>query len=301
GCAGIMRVLLPGKSKLHGWVRRFGEGELREISRLVLLGLVILPLLPNRDMGYLGAINPFKIWLLVTLIVGISLAACLASKFIGSGKGAVISGVLGGMISSTATTAGMARRSRLAPETAATCALITMIASATVFVRVMAEILLAAGTSGRPMLAPFAILFGWSLVVSWLMARFVKIRQVDMTGEEVPSEFKAAVVFALLYVLVLLGVACAKEHLGDTGLYMVAAVSGLTDMDAITLSTSDLVAMGHLDTGRGWRLILLGGLANMAFKAGMAALLAHPSMLRPLLAAFGATAAGAVALWIWWP
>ena len=300
-CAGIMLVLLQGKSKLHGWVRRFGEGELREISRLVLLGLVILPLMPNRDMGYLGVVNPFKIWLLVTLIVGISLAAYLASKFIGGGKGAVISGVLGGMISSTATTAGMARRSRLAPETAASCALITMIATAIVFVRVMAEILLAAGASGRPMLAPFAILFGWSLVVSWLMARFVKIRQVDMTGEEVPSEFKAAVVFALLYVLVLLGVACAKEHLGDTGLYMVAAVSGLTDMDAITLSTSDLVAKGHLDTGRGWRLIMLGGLANMAFKAGMAALLAHPSMLRPLLAAFGATAAGAVVLWIWWP
>jgi len=299
-CAGIMMVLLQGKSRMHAWVGRFGEGELREISRLVLLGLVILPLLPNRDMGYLGVINPFKIWLLVVLIVGISLAAFLVSKFIGGRKGALLSGVLGGMISSTATTAGMARRSRNTPASSVTCALIVMIATAIVFVRVMAEILLAGGEAGRVMLAPFAMMLGWSLVVSWIMARFVDVRETD-DHEEVPSEFRAAVVFALLYVGVLLGVAFAKEHLGNSGLYAVAAISGLTDMDAITLSTAGLVAKGHIETDLGWRLILLGGLANMAFKLGLVALLAHRSMLWPLLAAFAATGVGAAALWIWWP
>ncbi|MCH7228046.1 MgtC/SapB family protein [Haloferula sp. A504] len=300
-CAGIVMVLLQGKSQLHGWVGRFGEGELREISRLVLLGLVILPLLPNREMGYLGVINPFKIWLMVVLIVGISLAAYLASKFIGGRKGAVLSGVLGGLISSTATTAGMARRSKSAPESSRVCALVVMIATAIVFVRVMAEIWIAGGEAGRPMLPPFAAMLGWAVVVAWVLGRFVKVRESAEDDREAPSEFKAAVVFALLYVGVLLGVAYAKEHLGDAGLYAVAAISGLTDMDAITLSTAELVGKGHIGTGQGWRVILLGGLANLVFKAGMVAVLAHRSMLWPVLAAFGATAAGATALWIWWP
>lgn len=300
-CAGIVMVLLQGKSRLHGWVGRFDEGELKEISRLVLLGLVILPLLPNRQMGYLGVVNPFKIWLMVVLIVGISLAAYLASKFIGGRKGALLSGVLGGLISSTATTAGVARRSKASPDSSRAGALIVMIATAIVFVRVMAEIFAAGGEAGRPMLTPFAIMLGWAVIVSWVMGRFVKVKEREGDDQEAPSEFKAAVVFALLYVGVLLGVAYAKQHLGDAGLYAVAAISGLTDMDAITLSTAELVGKGHVGAGQGWRVILLGGLANMVFKAGMVAVLAHRSMLWPVLLSFGATAAGAAALWTFWP
>lgn len=300
-CAGTMLVLLQEKSRLHGWVRRFGEGEFRALSRLVLLGLVILPLLPNRDMGYLDVINPFKIWLLVVLMVGISLAAYLASKFIGGSRGAVLSGVLGGLISSTATTAGIARRSKSAPTSSRACALIVMVASAIVFVRVIAEITFVAGEAGQAMLGPFAALLGWALIISWILARFVKIPEQEGTAQEVPSEFKAAVIFALLYVGVLLCVAYARQHLNDAGLYVVAAISGLTDMDAITLSTSQLVAKGHIAADQGWRVILLGGMSNMLFKAGMVVVLAHRSMLWPVLAAFGATGLGAAALWIWWP
>jgi uncharacterized membrane protein (DUF4010 family) len=144
-------------------------------------------------------------------------------------------------------------------------------------------------------------MLGWAVVVAWVLGRFVKVRESAGDDREAPSEFKAAVVFALLYVGVLLGVAYAKEHLGDAGLYAVAAISGLTDMDAITLSTAELVGKGHIGTGQGWRVILLGGLANLVFKAGMVAVLAHRSMLWPVLAAFGATGVGAAALWIWWP
>ena len=300
-CAGTMLVLLQEKTRLHGWVGRFGEGELRAISRLVLLGLVILPLLPNREMGYLNVINPFRIWLMVVLMIGISLASYLVAKFIGGHRGAVISGILGGMISSTATTAGIARRSKTSPEISRACALIVMIASAIVFMRVIVEIAVVAGAAGRQMLVPFALLLGWALVVSWILGRFVRISAEGDAGQEVPSEFKAAVIFVFLYVGVLLGVAYARQHLGDAGLYAVAAISGLTDMDAITLSTSELVVKGHMAADQGWRVILLGGMANMFFKVGMVAVLGHRSMLWPVLAAFGATGVGAAALWIWWP
>ncbi len=299
--SGVVMVLLHGKSRMHGWVDRFGPGELREIARLVLIGLVILPLLPNEDMGYLDVINPFKVWMMVVLIVAISLSAYLASKFIGGQKGALLSGVLGGLISSTATTAGASRRASAAPDSSRACAFIVVVATAIVFARVMVEVVAAGGAEGRPMLWPLGIMFVWSALVSAAMAWKGTGDAGMETSEEAPSELKAAIVFALLYVAVLLGVAYAKDQLGQGALYGVAAISGLTDMDAITLSTSQLVAGGNVEPAQGWRVILLGGLSNMIFKLGMVAVLGTRKMLGPVLIGFGAIGGGAAALWILWP
>ena len=300
-CAGGVMVLLHAKETMHGWVDRFREGELREISKLVLIALVILPLLPNRDMGYLDVINPFEIWLMVALIMAISLAAYFALKFLGGKEGALLSGLLGGLISSTATTAGVSRRSKTAPDASMACAFIVMVATTVVFARVIAEIFVAAGENGRSMIWPIAIMLAWSAVVAGAMW-FKGVGQAGaIEQDEAPSEFKAAILFALLYVAVLCGVAFAKEKLGQSGLYAVAAISGLTDMDAITLSTSRLVADGHLEAPQGWRVILLGGVSNMIFKAGMVLVLGARRMLWPVLITFGATAAGAAVLWVVWP
>ena len=102
--AGSVMVLLQEKKALHQMVHKIGESDLREIARLVLIGLVILPLLPNKSFGDNDLLNPFSIWLMVVLIVGISLAAYLAGKFLGPAKGTAVTGIFGGLISSTATT-----------------------------------------------------------------------------------------------------------------------------------------------------------------------------------------------------
>ncbi|MBB5350406.1 uncharacterized membrane protein (DUF4010 family) [Haloferula luteola] len=299
--SGVVMVLLHAKAKLHAWVDRFGEGELREVARLVLIGLVILPLLPNREMGYLDVINPFKVWLLVVLIVGISLAAYLASKFVGGRQGALVSGILGGLISSTATTAGASRRSHGAPDSSRACAFIALVATAVVFARVMVEVVAAGGSEGRAMLAPLGVMLGWSALV----AAGVGWRGMGESGmpteDRAPSELKAAVWFALMYVAVLCGVAFAKERLGEGALYGVAAISGLTDMDAITLSTSQLVAAGEVRADQGWRVILLGGMSNLVFKAGMVAVLGTRRMLWPVLLGFSAIGVGAGLLAWGWP
>ena len=300
-CAGTVMVLLQSKEPLHGMVRRIGEKDLREIARLVLAGLVILPLLPNREMGYLGVLNPFKAWLMVVLIIGISLAAYLTGKFLGGSKGAVLAGVLGGLISSTATTASVARRSRAAGVVGRSLAAITLTASAVVFVRVIAEVMIAAPGAWPAMLPPLAVMMGWSLLVA-VVAHRIAARSGQVAAEEsTPSELKGAVMFGLLYVAVLYGVALAKEHFGTTGLYTVAAISGLTDMDAITLSTSGLVQSGHVEAGTGWRVILLGGIANLLFKAGLVAVLGVKGYIRPALAGFAAVLAGGLAILAFWP
>ncbi|WP_193212213.1 MgtC/SapB family protein [Luteolibacter marinus] len=300
-CSGTVMVLLQIKKPLHGMVRRIGENDLKEIARLVLAGLVILPLLPNRDMGYLDVFNPFKVWLLVVLIVGISLAAYLAGKILGGKKGTLLAGILGGLISSTATTASVARRSKSNPQGAASFAVIALIASAVVFARVLVEVWVAAPGEGRAMIRPLAVMMAWTALVAAVAYRVSLRRQQDVTEDEAPSELKGAVLFALLYIAVLYGVAFAKEELGDTGLFAVAAVSGLTDMDAITLSTSRLVSGGHVETTTGWRLILVGGMANLVFKGGMVAVLGTRAMIKATLLGFAAALAGGAALLALWP
>ncbi|MCW1883846.1 MgtC/SapB family protein [Luteolibacter flavescens] len=300
-CAGTVMVLLQSKAPLHGMVRKIGEDDLREIARLVLAGLVILPLLPNKEMGYLGVLNPFKIWLMVVLIIGMSLAAYLIGKFMSGAKGAAVAGILGGLISSTATTASVSRRSRDAGAGSVMMAAIIMTASSVVFVRVIAEVVVVAPSQYKALLPPLLAMMGWTAIVAVVTHRLASKEGAPPKEESAPSELKGAIVFGLLYVLVLYGVALAKQHFGNAGLYVVAAVSGLTDMDAITLSTAGMVNSGHVDPKTGWRVILLGGLANLIFKAGMAVSLGGKGFRVPVISGFAASFAGGLAIFFLWP
>ena len=299
--AGSVMVLLQSKKPLHDMVRRIGEDDLREIARLVLLGLVILPALPNREMGYLDVLNPFAIWLMVVLIVGISLAAYLAGKFLSGTKGTALTGILGGLISSTATTASLARRSRDHGACGISLAAITLIASAIVFVRVIAEVAIAAPAHLQKLLPPLLAMMFWFGLVAAIVHRISEKSGKHVADESPPSELKSAVIFGLLYAVVLLVVAAAREHFGDSGLYIAAAISGLTDMDAITLSTSRLVSTASLDTNTAWRMIIVGGMANMLFKAGLVLVLGARAFIKPVLLGMGIALLGGVAILALWP
>ena len=298
--AGVVMVLLQGKEPIHGMVRRIGAAELKAIARLVLIGLVILPVLPNQDYGYYGVFNPFKIWLMVVLIVGLSLVAYLVGRIIGPNRGLLVSGLLGGLISSTATTASLSRQSKETKASPPLLALVIMIASTVVFGRVIVEILAVAPKAGQTMVYPFLAIMVWMAVVSvgcWLLARKEIVKPPQ--GEP-PSEMKGAVMFGLLYALVLLGVAVARHNFGQAGLFTVAAISGLTDMDAITLSTANLVNGNHIDPGTGWRIILTGGVANLVFKGIMVATIGSRALAGWVAIVFGVSILGAgLIAWLW--
>lgn len=299
--AGSVMVLLQGKKTLHQLVHKIGENDLREIARLVLIGLVILPLLPNRSFGYEGVLNPFAIWLMVVLIVGISLAAYLASKFFGHARGAAISGVLGGLISSTATTASVARRSQKPQSHAQSLTVITLISAAVVFVRVIAEVMIVGPHVVETVLPPLLAMMTLAGVVAVAAYRLMMKSELQPAEEPPPSELKGAVLFGLLYVLVLFAVSFAKEHFGQAGLFAVAAISGLTDMDAITLSTASLSNAGQLDAATAWRVIMTGGLANILFKAVLVLGMGSRALIKPVLMGFSAIFIGGVAILLLWP
>lgn len=298
--AGAVVVLLHFRESIHDFVGKIGEKDLRAMMQFVLIALVILPVLPDRDMGPYGVLNPYQIWWMVVLIVGLSLAGYVAYKLFGAGAGTVLAGILGGLISSTATTASYARRSRENAEISRLAALVVMIASTVVYGRVLVEV--AAVARGRllELAPPLAAMLGVCALVSgaaWLLGRD---GEDELPKQENPAELKAALIFGALYAVVLLAVAFARDRFGTAGLYTVAAISGLTDVDAITLSTSRLVQGGRLDPDTGWRAILLASMSNLGFKAGIVAALGSKALLGRIALLFGAALlGGGLILWLW--
>lgn len=297
---GVVAVLLHLRDPLHRFVEKIGRGDLRAIMQFVAIALVILPVLPDRDMGPYGVLNPYQIWWMVVLIVGLSLAGYVAYKLLGAQAGAALGGALGGLISSTATTVSYSRRSKDDPDAARLAALVIMIASAVVYARVLVEVAAVAPRSLRQMGPPLGAMLGVAVLLSVIIWFFNRKRPAELPEQENPAELKSALVFGALYALVLLAVAFARERFGTAGLYAVAAISGLTDVDAITLSTSRLVEGGGLDVRTGWRAILLASLSNLVFKAGIVAVLGGGRLFLRIALLFGAAlAAGAVILWFW--
>ena len=290
---GGVAMLLHLKPQLHGLARSLEEGDMRAIMQFVLIAFIVLPVVPNRVFGPFDVINPSDIWRMVVLIVGISLGGYLVYRFFGARAGVLFGGILGGIISSTATTVSFARRSKEQPESADAGALVIMIASTVVYLRLLIEIQVVA-PSFLPVAAPrILVVMAVSSLVCFVWWRRTQGAEEALPEQQAPSELKPAILFGLLYAVVLLAVAAARTHLGNRGLFLVAGVSGLTDMDAITLSTSRLVASSGLDARSGWQMILLASISNLVFKAGIVAVTGHRRLLARIGLLFGINAAAA--------
>ena len=298
---GAVAVLLHLKPQMHSMADKIGDPDFTAIMQFALISLVILPVLPSQVYGPFAVLNPFKIWLMVVLIVGISLLGYVAYKLIGVRAGAWASGVLGGLISSTATTVSVARRSRLSPGRAEVAAFVIMMASAVSLLRVGILIGVVAPQFLRAAFAPLGAMLGVLALLAWLSLRQSGGAPSSLPEQNNPAELKSAVVFGLLYALVLVGVAAANEHFGRNGLYVAAVVSGLTDMDAITLSVTQLVNSTGITPGTGGRLILVAAMANLAFKAATVAVLGERRLLRRVAFGFGAAAATGAAILFYGP
>lgn len=298
---GAIALLLQFKKPLHEFVKGIGEADIKAIMQFVLVTLVILPVLPNRDYGPYGVLNPFKIWLMVVLIVGISLCGYVAFKLLGAKAGTLLGGLMGGLISSTATTASYSRRSAKSPGSVSLAALVIMIASTTVFVRVLVEVGAVAPGSFAQIGPPLITMLVACCVIAAVAFRFTREHSTELPAQENPAELKSALIFGALYAVVILAVAAAKDHFGSSGLYTVAVLSGLTDMDAITLSTAQLVNGGTLEAKTGWRVILVAAMSNLAFKSGIVATLGDRGLLRRISLMFGAALLGGIAILVLWP
>lgn len=300
---GGVAVLLQFKPELHQVARKLGDEDLRAIMQFVLITCIILPVLPDRSFGPLNVFNPRETWLFVVLLVGINLAGYIAYKFWGQRAGILLGGVLGGAISSTATTMSYSRQARAEPKLAVSGAIVIALATAVLYLRVVV-LIAAVGPDFLPAAGPQLLLLA---VVSlapplWLWYR-VRGEPGEMPQHRNPTQLKTAVFLGAMYTVVLVALAGAREWFGQAGpkaTYVVAALSGLTDVDALTLSTARLVRDDPALAPLAWRWIVLAALSNLAFKAVLAGLLGGRQLLRHVGLLFAAPLLGSLGLlWLW--
>ena len=284
---GVAAVLLHFKGQLHGAAARLSDTDLKAIMQFALISLVILPVLPDRAYGPYAVLNPRNIWWMVVLIVGINLSGYIVYKFFGEKTGLVMGGILGGLISSTATSVSYSRKTATDPDSVRSAAIIISIASTIVFGRVVLEIATVAPSfltvAVRPLIA-MMLAMAVTVCVMWFWGRG---KAEAMPPQDNPSELKSALLFSLLYAVLLLAIEFAKERYGGRGLYLVAGLSGLTDVDAITLSTSRMVNLDKISADQGWRLIVIATMSNLVFKALMVATIGHRQLLGRISGCFG--------------
>ncbi len=301
---GLTAVLLQFKQPLHTWVRKIGDQDIRAIMQFALITLVILPVLPNRALGPgpYQVWNPFQIWLLVVLIVGLSLIGYVAYKFVSANTGAILGGLLGGMISSTATTVSYARRSRQPGQGPGAAAAI-MIASTIMYGRILVLILVTAPALLAAMGPPILVLGAFSALLSAGAVLTMGKPAPGLPEQGNPTQLRSALVFGAIFAAVLLASAVARAHLGGAGLYGVALIAGLTDVDAITLSSTHLgsLASHAISPSLGWRLIVAASLANLVFKGAAALLMGSGPLRRRIALLFPLAGLAGLALIFFWP
>lgn len=299
---GAVMLLLHWKKPLHRWVDRLGDRDFETIVRFVLIALVVLPVLPNRNIGPYDVFNPFTAWSLVVLIVALNLVGYVAFRLVGSRAGGWAAGLLGGLVSSTATTISYAGMSKHDRDTAPLAALIILVASAVVYGRVLLELAVVAPELVVPMAGP-GVTFSLVLVGlgAFAFRRYRSSDKTDMPQQENPARIRQALSFAALYVVILFAVTAARELIGEDAIYGVAFVSGLTDVDALTLSIGQLHSTGKIGSADAWRAIFLATLSNLLFKTVAASFLGSAQLRRYMLGAGGAALGIGAALLALWP
>ena len=297
-----MAVLLYVKEKLHDFIDRLTSKDLSAIMTLAGISLIVLPILPDRTFGPLEVINPRNIWLMVTLIVGISVVGYFIYKLVGKKVGIIFNGILGGLISSTATTVSYARKTKDQRSISKMAVFVITTASMVSMIRVLIEVAVIVpeklGALFLPILAEIIVVALLSVALFYSVNKEGSDEQ--MPEPENPAQFKSAIIFGLLYGFILLLVAFTKRQFGDNALYIVSIISGLTDVDAITLSLSQMMKADRLETALGWRLILLATISNLVFKGVMAIVIGAKEMAKWVIIVFGiALISGLLILWLW--
>jgi uncharacterized membrane protein (DUF4010 family) len=293
-------VLLQLKDTLHRIVSKIGEKDLKAIMQFVVISLVVLPVLPDETYGPYDVLNPHNIWLMVVLIVGISLLGYFAYQIFGQKAGTLLGGALGGLISSTATTVTYARRTYDTGTSSTLAAIVVFIASVVSVARIITEVAVVAPATLATVAPPLAAVLLLMLLVGGAAYFFKKKGHDEMPQQGNPAQLKTALVFGFIYAAVILATAFAKDHFDDRGLYIVAVISGLTDVDAITLSTASLMNTGGLDPDNGWRVILVAALSNLVFKGALVGVLGSRAMFGRVAVLFGfVLVAGLLVLWLW--
>lgn len=300
----VATFLLSAKPTLHPLVQRLSSEDVAGTLKFLIVAVVVLPLLPDRTYGPLDVLNPFQVGVLMVLISGLSFAGYAAIRLLGPRRGLGLTGLMGGLVSSTAVTLSMARRARERPELDDSAALAVMLASTVMFARIYVIVALVNPGLRGEVLYPMGL--GTAGGVAASLALWLRSGRARPGAQEIafanPFDLTAALEFALLFAAILLGSKAATTYLGTIGTYGAGVVAGTTDVDAITLSMAKLAGGGAALSHRvAATTIFLGAASNTLVKGVMAGVAGGWRFGRRVLAAQVAVlAAGTVGAALAW-
>jgi uncharacterized membrane protein (DUF4010 family) len=281
-------VLLSLKLETRSLVQRITREDVYATLKFAVITAIVLPVLPNQNYGPapLDVLNPYKIWLMVVLISGISFLGYVLMKVVSAEQGIGLTGFLGGMVSSTAVTMSFAQRSQDQTELARPFALAITVAWTVMFARVVAAVTALNVKLVRllwvPMVASAAVGLAYGAYL-YFSQRYDEPGDIDFSN---PFELGPAVRFGIVYAVILLIAKAAQVYLGDTGIYLSSVVAGVTDVDAITLSMAELSrGEGGLALDTAAQAIVLATMSNTIIKGGIVLSIGSATLRRALLPA----------------
>ncbi len=299
----VVTILLGFKPELHELLRRIDRTELEATLRLLLISVVVLPILPNRTFGPWQALNPYRIWWMVVLVAGISYLGYLANRLIGLRAGVIATALFGGMTSSTAVTVTLSRKEHENPAARNLFVAGIIAASGIMFPRMLAIVAIVASDLAIPLAPPLIIA---ALVAFCLGALIWGIDRHRAPRREMQSEFRnpldlrTALEFGVFFAIIMLLSQAARQMAGAAGLYIIGAIDGLVDVDAITLSVATLWTRGDVVPRVAVITLGIAAAVNTIVKIGIAGVIGGPRLGLwvgvPMLAALVAGA-----LTIVWP
>lgn len=293
--AALTMVVLGSKKPIHSWARELTTADIRGTLQFVAITGVILPLVPNRPLGPLDAFNPYSTWLMVVIISGLGFAGYVAIRVLGTRSGILLTGIFGGLASSTASTLAFSRRSRESPALSEHYALAVVAACTIMLPRVLLAVGIVNPELAVRLVTPFSIMAVPGLAfVTWVwIRRRPAHRPGDTPALGNPLGLLTAMKFAALYALIAFLVRVFRAQGWTDGLLPLSFVSGLTDLDAIALSLAREGTDGHATTAA--LAVTVAAVANTLLKAGLAVALGSPGLRRRIAVVLGATAAAGTA------
>lgn len=273
GVVAVTALLLLEKSRLHTWIARVDIQELSAAFRFAVMAVVVLPLLPEGPHGPLGGVRPRELWMLVLFFSGLSFAGYLARRVVGASRGYPVAGLLGGMVSSTSVTLSFARLSRDHEGLGQPLAQGVVAANTVLYVRVIVAAAVLSPALALALVphlvAPFAI---GTVAAAWgFWTHQASDEVLDLPRN--PLQLRGALEMAMLFQAVLFIVHVVGQRLGSGGVLAAAAVLGLNDADALTLSMAKSVGTGLLTLDVAAKAVTVGLLSNTCIKLVLAAVI----------------------------
>ncbi|AXV37699.1 MAG: hypothetical protein CIT01_05555 [Methanobacterium sp. BRmetb2] len=262
----IITAILAFKPYLHSFIRKISEKEMLNTLKFLIIAFVILPLLPNQNIGPLNVFNPYQIWLMVVFISAISYAGYVFMKLIGAERGLGVTGIIGGLVSSTAVVTAMAGRVRESDFLIKAAVFASVIASSMMFLRVLFEVLVINSELIPLLLVPMLCMGFLGILLAVIIWKKTDVKDIGAEVKlENPFSLKPAFIFGALFLAILFITRIADLYFGSSGLYVASIISGVADVDAITISMA-LQAKTTISTTTAVTAITLASISNTLFK-----------------------------------